>query len=130
MLKAGLAIADKRRTGPNVAEVFHIIGDVKDKNAIIVDDIVDTAGTLSATIRAVKDNGAKKVSAVCTHGIFSGEAIKRINDSPVYSIYTTDTVPLINGRENCEKIKVLSVADLFASAIESIHNETSVSKLF
>ncbi len=130
MLKAGLAIADKRRTGPNVAEVFHIIGDVKDKNAIIVDDIVDTAGTLAATIQAVKDNGAKKVSAICTHGIFSGEAINRIANSPVYSIYTTDTVPLINGREKCEKIKVLSVAELFASAIESIHNETSVSKLF
>ncbi len=130
LLKAGLAIADKRRTGPNVAEIFHIIGDVKDKNAIIVDDIVDTAGTLSATINAVKENGAKKVSALCTHGIFSGEAIDRINKAQVHRIYTTDTVPLLNGKENCEKIKVLSVANLFASAIESIHNETSVSKLF
>jgi len=130
LLKAGLAIADKRRTAPNVAEIFHIIGDVDGKDAIIVDDIVDTAGTLSATIKAVKNNGAKRVFALCTHGIFSGEAIKRIAQSPVDSVYTTDTVPLINGKEDCEKIKVLSVAELFATAIESIHNETSVSKLF
>jgi ribose-phosphate pyrophosphokinase len=130
LLKAGLAIADKRRTAPNVAEIFHIIGDVDGKDAIIVDDIVDTAGTLSATIKAVRNNGAKRVFALCTHGIFSGEAIKRIAQSPVDSVYTTDTVPLINGKEDCEKIKVLSVAELFATAIESIHNETSVSKLF
>jgi len=130
MLKAGLAIADKRRTAPNVAEIFHIIGDVKGKDAIIVDDIVDTAGTLTATINAVKENGAKRVFALCTHGIFSGKAIERITNSQVDSIYTTDTIPLKNGREKCKKINVLSVAELFAAAIDSIHNETSVSKLF
>lgn len=127
-LKAGLAIADKRREQANVAEIMHIIGDVKDKNCIIVDDIVDTAGTLTETIKALKKNGAKKVYAACTHGIFSGKAMERISDSPVERIYTTDTVPLLG--EVSDKIEVLSVANLFAEAVRSVHDETSVSKLF
>jgi ribose-phosphate pyrophosphokinase len=129
-LNADLAIADKRRTAPNVAELMHIIGDVEGKNAIIVDDIIDTAGTLSETIKALKKKGAKKVFAVCTHGIFSGKAIQRINESPVEKIYVTNTIPQRLEQGECPKIEVLSVAELFAAAIESIHKETSVSKLF
>jgi ribose-phosphate pyrophosphokinase len=129
-LNADLAIADKRRTAPNVAELMHIIGDVADKNAIIVDDIIDTAGTLSETIKALKKKGAKRIFAACTHGIFSGKAIQRINDSPVEKIYVTNTIPRPGDEGKCLKIEVLSVAELFADAIESIHKETSVSKLF
>ena len=129
-LNADLAIADKRRTAPNVAELMHIIGDVEGKNAIIVDDIIDTAGTLSETIKALKKKGAKKVFAACTHGIFSGQALERINSSPLEKIYVTDTIPRRCSQEECSKIEVLSVSELFADAIESIHKETSVSKLF
>ncbi|MCU0276365.1 MAG: ribose-phosphate pyrophosphokinase [Acidobacteria bacterium] len=129
-LNADLAIADKKRTAPNVAELMHIIGDVQDKNAIIVDDIIDTAGTLSATIRALKQRGARKVYAACTHGIFSGQALERIQAAPLDKIFVTDTIPLSRPLQQCRKIEVLSVSRLFAAAIESIHRETSVSKLF
>lgn len=129
-LNADLAIADKKRTAPNVAELMHIIGDVRGKNAIIVDDIIDTAGTLSATISALKKNGARKVYAACTHGIFSGKAIERINAAPLEKIFVTDSIPRRCPPGQCPKIEVLSLAKLFAEAIESIHRETSVSKLF
>ena len=109
---------------------MHIIGDVENKNAIIVDDIIDTAGTLSATINALKKKGAKKVFAACTHGIFSGQALERINAAPLEKIFVTDTIPRRCSAQECPKIEVLSVAKLFADAIESIHKETSVSKLF
>jgi len=129
-LNADLAIADKKRTAPNVAELMHIIGDVQGRNAIIVDDIIDTAGTLSATIRALKQRGARKVYAACTHGIFSGQALERIQAAPLDKIFVTDTIPLSRPLQQCRKIEVLSVSRLFAAAIESIHRETSVSKLF
>jgi len=129
-IKAGLAIADKRREQANVAEIMHIIGDVEGKNAIIVDDIVDTAGTMKETIKALKKNGAKKVFAVCTHGILSGKAIERLQSAPLEKIFISDTVPLAEEKAKCDKIEVLSVSKLFAEAISSIHNETSVSKLF
>ena len=129
-IHAGLAIGDKRREKANVAEIMHIIGDVKDKNVIIVDDIIDTAGTLYETIKALKKNGAKSIYALCTHGIFSGRAIEKIENSPVEKIFVTDTVPLKNDKLKCNKIEVLSVSKLFAEAIDSIHEETSVSKLF
>ncbi|MCK4835520.1 MAG: ribose-phosphate pyrophosphokinase, partial [Candidatus Aminicenantes bacterium] len=129
-LDANLAIADKRRPEPNVSEVMHIIGDVKEKDAIIVDDIVDTAGTLTKTVEALKKNGARKVYAACTHGIFSGEAINRISSSSIDSIYISDTIPQNAEKLKCGKIEVLSVSKLFAQAIDSIHKETSVSKLF
>ena len=129
-LNADLAIADKKRTAPNVAELMHIIGDVENKNAIIVDDIIDTAGTLSATISALKQRGARKVFAACTHGIFSGKAQERITAAPLDKIFVTDTIPLGRPLRSCRKIEVLSVSRLFAEAILSIHRETSVSKLF
>jgi len=129
-LGADLAIADKRRTEPNVAELMHIIGDVHDKDAIIVDDIIDTAGTLTEPVKALKKRGARRVFAACTHGIFSGQAQSRISGSDLERIYATDTIPLRDPLRETGKIETLSVAKLFADAIESIHMETSVSKLF
>ena len=129
-LHAGLAIADKRRTEPGVAKIMHIIGDVKDKDTIIVDDIIDTAGTLVETVQGLKSHGARRVFAVCTHGLLSGKAIERIESAPLEKVYVSDTVPLIEEKAKCEKIETLSVSNLFAEAINSIHEETSVSKLF
>jgi len=130
-LNADLAIADKRRTAPNVAEVMHIIGNVKGKNAIIVDDIVDTAGTICKTINALKKNGAKRIFTACTHGIFSGKAFENIARSAGEAMVVTDTIPQFPPESGSgPKIEVLSVAKLFADAIESIYKETSVSKLF
>jgi ribose-phosphate pyrophosphokinase len=129
-LGAGLAIADKRRQEANVAEIMHIIGEVEGKTCIIVDDIIDTAGTLTETIKALKKYGAQKIYAACTHGIFSGKAMERINEAPIEKIFTTDTVPLLGDKKSCSKIEVLSVGRLFADAIDSIHKETSVSTLF
>lgn len=129
-IHGGLAVANKRRQEANVAELINIIGDVEGKNAIIVDDIVDTAGTLSQTIKALKEKGAKKVYAVCTHGILSGQAIERITEAPVEKIFISDTVPVKGEKAACKKLELLSVARLFAEAIASIHKETSVSKLF
>lgn len=129
-LGAGLAIADKRRPKENVAEIMHIIGDVEGKDAIIVDDIVDTAGTMTKTVEALRKNGAKKIYAACTHGILSGKAVERINGSLLEKIFISDTVPLDEEKTKGTKITVLSVSQLFAQAIESIYNETSVSKLF
>ncbi len=129
-LNAGLAIADKRRAEANVAEIMHIIGEVDGKTCLIVDDIIDTAGTLCETVKALKKHGAGKVYAACTHGIFSGKAIERLGQTPIEKVYTTDTVPLLGDKKDCAKIEVLSVAKLFADAINSIHRETSVSTLF
>jgi ribose-phosphate pyrophosphokinase len=129
-LHAGLAIADKRRTEPGVAKIMHIIGDVQDKDTVIVDDIIDTAGTLVETVHGLKAHGARRVFAVCTHGVFSGKAIERIESAPLEKVYISDTVPLTEEKAKCEKIEMLSVSKLFAEAINSIHEETSVSKLF
>ncbi|MCK5057831.1 MAG: ribose-phosphate pyrophosphokinase [Candidatus Aminicenantes bacterium] len=129
-IHADLAIALKTRPEPGVAKLINIIGDVKDKNCIIVDDIVDTAGTLEKTVGAIKKKGANRVFAVCTHGIFSGKAIDHIENSALEKIYVSDTIPLTEDKLKCEKIEVLSVSKLFANAINSIHEETSVSKLF
>ncbi|MDY0296156.1 MAG: ribose-phosphate pyrophosphokinase [Acidobacteriota bacterium] len=129
-LHAGLAIGDKRRSAPNVAEVMHIIGEVDGCDAIVVDDIVDTAGTMTQTIKAIKKNGARRVFAACTHGIFSGQALERLNEAPLEKIFVTDTISQQANMRTSGKIQVLSVAKLFADAIASIRDETSVSKLF
>lgn len=129
-LNADLAIGNKRRSAPNVVEQMQIIGDVEGKTAIIVDDIVDTAGTLAQTIKALKQNGADKVYAACTHGIFSGKAFSSLAGAPLEKIFVTDTIPLPDPGPASSLIEVLSVSKLFADAIESIHKETSVSKLF
>lgn len=129
-LNASLAIVDKRRIAHNVAKLMNIIGDVEGKDAIIVDDIIDTAGTITESIKAIKEKGAKRIFAVCTHGLLTGKAIERLSSAPVEKIIVTDTIPLIGNKTMCEKIEVLSVSKLFAQAIDSIHKETSVSKLF
>ena len=128
-LDATLAIIDKRRERANVSEVMHIIGDVKGRDCIIVDDMVDTAGTLTEAARCLRDEGASSVCAAITHPVLSGPAIKRITESPLESLITTDTVPL---REDidCSKIQVVSVAQQMGEAIRRINNEESVSSLF
>lgn len=129
-LHSDLAIAYKTRPEPGVAKIMHIIGNVEGKDAILVDDIIDSAGTMVKTVDALKDKGARRIFAVCTHGLLSGPAISRIEESPLEKVFISDTVPLANEKAKCEKIEVLSVSDLFAEAINSIHDETSVSKLF
>jgi len=125
-----LAVIDKRRTNPNVAEIMHLIGDVRDKVAVLLDDMVDTAGTLTQAAKALKDNGAKAVFACATHGVLSGPAIERINNSEIEELVLTDTVPLGAKSELTSKIRTLSVAELLAESIKRIHEDESVSSLF
>jgi ribose-phosphate pyrophosphokinase len=127
---APLAIVDKRRTEMNVAEVMHVIGDVQGRTALILDDIIDTAGTLVKTGDALLEAGAAKVYACSTHPVLSGPAIERISKSRIEQVIVTNTIPLTEAGKNEKKIKVLSVAGLMARAIQSIHEETSVSTLF
>lgn len=129
-LECSLAIIDKRRSGPNISEVMHLIGDVKGKAAIILDDMVDTAGTLTQAAKALKDHGAKTIYACATHGVLSGPAIDRINESCIEEVVITDTIPQDDKAEKSSKLKVLSVAGLLAEAIRRIHQDESVSSLF
>nr|HOP41662.1 ribose-phosphate diphosphokinase [Geobacteraceae bacterium] len=124
------AIIDKRRSGPNISEVMHLIGDVRDKDAIIVDDMVDTAGTLTQAAKALRDHGAKAIYACATHGVLSGPAIERIENSEIEEMVITDTIPLNETAAQSRKIKVISVAGLLAEAIRRIHRNESVSSLF
>ncbi len=126
-LNAGLAFVDKRRPNQNVAEVMNIIGEVKDKNILLVDDLIDTAGTITNAASALKDRGAKKVMAASTHPILSGPAYQRIEDSAIDLFLVSDTVPL---KKPSDKIKVLSVAGLFAESIRRIYTDDSISTLF
>jgi ribose-phosphate pyrophosphokinase len=127
-LNYGLAIIDKRRTSPTDADIFHVIGEVKGKNCIIVDDLVDTAGTLVKACHGLKQAGAKEIYAACAHGVLAGPAIERIENSPLKELVITDTIPM-NGKK-CPRIKVLSVATLLGEAIERIHDAKSISALF
>jgi ribose-phosphate pyrophosphokinase len=129
-LDASLAIIDKRRERANVAQVMHIIGKVKGKVSVILDDMVDTAGTLTQAAQALKEHGATAIFACCTHPVLSGNAIQKINDSPLEELIVTDTIPINQEGSSCKKIKVLSVAELFGEAIKRIHNNESVSSLF
>jgi len=129
-LQAGLAMIDKRRAGPNVSEVMNVIGDVKGKNTIIVDDIVDTAGTLTQAAQAIKEKGAKTVYASITHPVLSGEAVDRIEKSALTELIVTNTIPLTPKAQKCSKIRPLSVAKLLAEAIRRINLSDSVSSLF
>jgi ribose-phosphate pyrophosphokinase len=126
-LGAGLAFIDKRRPKQNVAEVMNIIGEVEKKHVLIVDDLIDTAGTITNAAVALKERGALSVMATCTHPILSGPAYQRIEDSPIDELLVTDTVPL---RKPSDKIKVLSVAGIFAEAIQRIHTNDTISALF
>ncbi|MGB6482830.1 MAG: ribose-phosphate pyrophosphokinase [Candidatus Acidiferrales bacterium] len=129
-MDAPLAIVDKRRIDVNVSEVMHLIGDVKGRPALVIDDIIDTAGTLVKTAEALLKEGATEVYAGCTHAILSGPAVERICKSPIKEVIVTDSVPLSDEAKRVPKIKVLSVAQLLARGIRSIHEETSISELF
>jgi ribose-phosphate pyrophosphokinase len=127
---AALAIVDKRRDELNVAEVMHVIGDVQGRTCLIIDDLIDTAGTLVKTASALLQNGATSVYACCSHPVLSGPAVENISKSQIAEVVVTNTVPLSEAAKNEPKIKVLSIAGLIGRAIQSIHEETSVSKLF
>ena len=129
-LGADLAIIDKRRSADGHAEVMHVVGEVRDRVCIIQDDIVDTAGTVQQASRALRDNGAASVMACAAHGVLSGPALQRIEDSALEELIVTNTIPLRAEMAELSKVRVLSVARLLGKAIQSIHQETSVSSLF
>jgi ribose-phosphate pyrophosphokinase len=129
-LKASLAIIDKRRDGPNISEVMNIIGEVEGRDALLLDDMIDTAGTITQGAEAIKKKGARQVLAACTHGVLTGPSIDRLNASPIDEVIVTDTIPLNGKKRSCPKLTVLSVASLLGEAIRNIHEETSVSSLF
>ena len=129
-LDASLAIVDKRRDQPNVAEVHHVIGDVSNKTALIVDDMVDTAGTLTKVAEAIKAAGAREVLASCSHAVLSGHAIERLGKSPLSKLIVTDSIPLAPEKLANGRIVVLSISGLLGRAIKNIHEETSVTSLF
>jgi ribose-phosphate pyrophosphokinase len=129
-LDAGLAIIDKRREAPNQAKVAHIIGDVRQRSVLLIDDIIDTAGTLTSTVEALKESGAERILAAGIHGVLSGPALERINGAPLETVLVTDTTPLKEKLSQCDKLKALSVAPLLGEAIRRIHENSSVSSLF
>lgn len=129
-LNASLAIIDKRREAVNESKVMNVIGDVEGRDTILLDDMIDTGGTIVQAASALKANGARKISAACTHGVLSGPAIERINNSALQELIVTNTVPLDSKQQQCPKLTVLSIAALLAEAIKRIHEETSISSLF
>jgi ribose-phosphate pyrophosphokinase len=129
-LNSDLAIIDKRRPAANVSEVMHVIGEIEDRNCVIMDDMIDTAGTLVKAAEELKSRGAKKVYAYCTHPIFSGPAIERISKSQLDEVVITNTIPLTDAAKACKKIRQLSVAFLFAETIRRISDGESVTSLF
>ncbi len=129
-LKVSLAIIDKRREGINVSVVMNIIGDVKDKDALLLDDMIDTAGTITQGAEAIKKAGGRRIFAACTHAVLSGSAIDRLNTSVIEEVIVTNTIPLEGKESICKKITPLSVASLLGEAVRNTHNETSVSSLF
>ncbi len=128
-LDTSLAFIDKRRTGPNEAKVMHIVGEVEGRDVIIVDDMIDTGGTLTQAVPALIEKGAKRIYASCTHPVLSGPAVERIEGSALEEVVVTNTIPLPEGRPS-KKLTVLSVAPLLGEAISRIHKEESVSRLF
>jgi ribose-phosphate pyrophosphokinase len=129
-MNADLAIIDKRREKANVSEVMNIIGDIQDRDCVILDDMIDTAGTLCNAAKALKDSGARRVYAAATHAVLSGPAVERIRNSVLEEVVVTDTIPLPPGALETGKFKVLTVARLLGEAIKRIHNSDSVSSLF
>jgi len=125
-----LAIIDKRRPKANESQVMHIIGDIENKTCLLVDDMVDTAGTLAKAAAALKENGAKKVVAYCTHPVLSGKAIENINNSQLDELVVTDTIPLRADAQQCPRIRVLTIAALLAEAMRRVSNEESISAMF
>jgi ribose-phosphate pyrophosphokinase len=130
VINAKIALLDKRRDKPNEAEIMHIIGDVKGRDCFIVDDMIDTAGTLIKAAKAIKENGATSIRAAATHPVFSANAVERINNSELLEVIVTNSIPLTEDAEKSEKIKQLSVGPLLGEAIKRIHTNSSVSSLF
>lgn len=128
-MDAGLVIIDKRRPKANEAVVYNVIGDVKDKTVIIVDDIVDTAGTLTVVASKIKEAGAKKIYAVCTHGVLSRDGVDKVNNSPIEKLFITDTLPE-DKRKHSDKIQVLTISHILADAILRNHDGRSISEMF
>ncbi|MBI4691676.1 MAG: ribose-phosphate pyrophosphokinase [Nitrospirae bacterium] len=129
-LDASLAIIDKRREKANVSEAMNVIGDVKGRDTIILDDMIDTAGTTTQAASALTEKGARRVFAACTHAVLSGPAIERLNNSVIEELIVTNTIPLDSKKERCKKLTVLSIAPLLGEAIKRIHEESSISSLF
>ena len=129
-LGVSLAIVDKRREGPNISEAMNIIGDVKGKKTVILDDMIDTAGTAVQAAKALGDEGATEVSICCTHPVLSGPAIDRINASNIKEVIVSDTIPLHEKAKSCKRINVLSVSGLLGEAVRRIYYNDSVSSLF
>jgi len=129
-MDVGLAIIDKRREGPNRTKIMNIIGDVAQRDILILDDMIDTAGTISQAAIAIKNKGANRIYASCTHAVLSGPAMERLNDAPIEEVIVTNTIPPKGEGDLYRKIKVLSIASLLGEAINRIHKETSVSSLF
>lgn len=129
-IEAPIAIIDKRRSGPNKARAFNLIGDVQGKIAVIIDDIIDTAGTLTQSIDSLINNGAKRVFAIATHSVFSNPALERLIGCKAEKVFVTDTIPLSKAASECDKIEVISIAPVVAKAIHRINNYESVSELF
>src|SRR5262249_3144786 len=129
-LNTSLAIIDKRRSRPNASEVMNLIGDVRNRTAVLLDDMVDTAGTLTQGAAALKENGARHIFAYAVHPVLSGPAIARIQNSPIEQVVFTDTVPLTPAAQACPKIRVLATDRLFGEAIARIHRADSLSSLF
>ena len=130
VLNSPLAIIDKRRKAPNVAEVMNVIGDIEGRDVVIIDDMIDTAGTLTQAAKALHDKGARRIRACATHAVLSGQAVARINESALEEVIVCDTIPLSAEAQSSPKIKVLSAARLLGEAIKRIHNADSVSSLF
>jgi len=129
-LNASLAIIDKRRTSANVSEVMNLVGEVRGKTAVIIDDMIDTAGTMTQAVPVILKEGANRVLAMAVHPVLSGPAIERIQASGLEAVFVTDTIPLDEKAKDCKKISVLSVSEILGEAIRRIHNEDSVSSLF
>ncbi len=129
-LNASLAIIDKRREKANVSQVMNVIGDVDGKDAVLLDDIIDTAGTITQAVSAIKEKGAERVIAACTHAVLSDPALDRISASGLEEVIATNTIPMDNKQQGCKKLTVLSIAPLLGEAIKRIHEESSVSSLF
>lgn len=129
-LGTDLAIIDKRRPRANVAEVMHIIGEIENRTCLLVDDIIDTAGTLCSAAKALKEHGAKKVIAYCTHPVLSGKAIENIDNSMLDELVVTDSIPLSEAAKNCSRIRVLTLSKMLAEAMRRLSNEESLSAMF
>jgi len=129
-LECSIAIIDKRREAANVSQIMNVIGDVKGKDTIILDDMVDTGGTTIQAATALIEKGAKSVVAACTHAVLSGNAVDKVNNSLLQELIVTNTIPMNSRTEKCKKLTVLSIAPLIGEAIKRIHEETSISSLF